>query len=590
MRRLTAQQRDIARARDEFVINGVVPARVRPATARSWRRCAMAGLIPDQPIRPRYGGDVDDAGQLLRATAPVAAQLTAEFADADVAMLLADREGRILGRWAGDRLVAALDDILARPGYLFDEATVGTSALGTAVEDAASATVLGTEHFMSCLDSMCAVGAPIRHPATGRLEGVIDIVCPAGSPVTFMLPLITRAARDIEERLVRGHSAADRALLDGLLRTDRRGPRRPTVALNERIFIANSLAGDLLPGGSGRHSSLWAQVERALGDGRNLIVVDADTPNGPLHGRIRKLVDAGGSAGVILHLYRDGVAESPRAARSVPAPASDPAGSLSASLPGRSAVWRRVLGDVETIAGNGGRLLLVGPEGAGKYSLARAAAGGAASGPVWDAVTHDLRSLQRDPSGGSAPAVVLRHLDHLDPAGLAPVLTFLDSEPADLVIATYRQEPGTTPPPALVARFDFVLEVPGIDDRREDVPDIVAAILRRESGEGLTAQCAPDALRELMRRDWPGNIRQLERVLARALQSCGGRSISLSDLPRAAQPRRPRMRLSRLERAEREALFSALSAAGGNKSLAAAELGISRSTLYRKLEALCLDT
>jgi transcriptional regulator of acetoin/glycerol metabolism len=590
VRRLSEQQRTIARARDEFVASGIAPARVGAATARSWRRCVLAGLVPDQPIRPRFGGDVDEAGLLLRATGPVAAQLTKELSDADVAMLLADRDGRILGRWAGTRLLAALDAILARPGYIFDEADVGTSALGTAVEEAASVTVLGTEHFMSCFDGLCAVGAPIRHPATGRLEGVIDIVCPAGAPVTFMLPLINRAAREIEDRLVRGHSAADRALLDGLLRTDRRGPRRPTVALNERIFIANSLAGDLLPGGSGRHSTLWAQVERAIGDGEGSIIVDPDAPSGPLYGHIRKLVEADGSSGVILHLHHHDTMGAVRTPHPVAAPA---VGALAWSLPGRSAVWQRVLRDAQRLTLEGGRLLLVGPEGAGKHALARAVAGGR-SVPIlgWDAVVDDPRLLRRkEASRERFASVLLRHLDHLHPFNLAPVLDFLDSEPnhPGLLVATYRQEPGGAPPSGLVARFDHVLAVPGIDDRREDIPDIVAGILRREAGGGLAARCTPEALHELMRREWPGNVRQLERVLLRALRGCHGRSMTVSDLPRAARPRRARARLSRLERAERETIFATLSAAGGNKRLAAAELGISRSTLYRKIDALGLD-
>jgi hypothetical protein len=402
-----------------------------------------------------------------------------------------------------------------------------------------------------------------------------------------MLPLINRAAREIEDRLVRGHSAADRALLDGLLRTDRRGPRRPTVALNERMLIANSLAGDLLPGGSGRHSTLWAQVERAISDGKGSIIVDLDAPSGPLYGRIRGLVEGDGSAGVILHLHQEGTARTPRPV------ATSAAGALDASFPGRSAVWRRMLRATERVAGEGGRLLLVGPEGAGKYALARAVASGTPVPIVeWDAVVDDpLLLRQTEASGEEPPTVVLRHLDHMDPPVLAAVLDFLDAQPnhPGRVVATYRQDPGSAPPPGLVARFDHVLAVPGIDDRREDIPDIVADILRREAGDGLAARCTPEALHELMHREWPGNIRQLERILMQALQSCVGRSMTVSDLPRAARPRRARVRLSRLERAERETIFATLSAAGGNKRLAATELGISRSTLYRKIDALGLD-
>jgi transcriptional regulator of acetoin/glycerol metabolism len=92
-----------------------------------------------------------------------------------------------------------------------------------------------------------------------------------------------------------------------------------------------------------------------------------------------------------------------------------------------------------------------------------------------------------------------------------------------------------------------------------------------------------------MKRDWPGNVRQLRRVVSAARGPHYNRLIRKVDLPDPSRPNPPTRRLTRLELAERDAIAAALVAAGGNKRAAAAQLDVSRSTLYRKISALGLD-
>ena len=517
----------------------------------------------------------------------MAEQLSREFADADVAVLLADRDARILGRWAGPRILAALDDICARPGYVFDETTVGTSALGTAVEDCAPVVVLGTEHFMDSFDALCAAGAPIRHPVTGRLEGALDIVCPAGSPVTFMLPLISRAAREVQANLLAGHGAADRALLDGLLHSDRRGTRRPSIALNKRLLIANSLAGDLLPSGIGMHSALWEQVERSLHDGSATVVV-ADGPDSTTHGHIRPIQAADGSLAAIVHLHRQAHAENSQPAACARPSPSIASAELDAALPGRSNTWRRVL-RLAARTELGDRLLLSGPAGAGKTVLAQHVARDVLAAPAreWDARADPLEAL-RPPSPDDATVLIMRHLDSVPEHDRHLLLHRLDGMIESVtLIGTYCADAKRGPGPALSARFTDTVDVPALDDHREDIPDIVAMILRAAETR-QTVGVTPEALQDLMRRDWPDNVRQLRRVLLTALRRSGTYNIRRSDLPAGPLPAAPRRRLSALQRAEQDAVRSALVATDWNKNAAAAALGISRSTLYRKIATLGL--
>src|SRR5699024_391013 len=92
---------------------------------------------------------------------------------------------------------------------------------------------------------------------------------------------------------------------------------------------------------------------------------------------------------------------------------------------------------------------------------------------------------------------------------------------------------------------------------------------------------SPQAIEALSAYDWPGNIRELQSILAAALSASQDEPvIRVEHLPgRYRAPDRER-RMSTIERAERKAIEEALEQAGGNKLAAATALGIARSTLY----------
>ena len=85
---------------------------------------------------------------------------------------------------------------------------------------------------------------------------------------------------------------------------------------------------------------------------------------------------------------------------------------------------------------------------------------------------------------------------------------------------------------------------------------------------------------------WPGNVRQLRQVVTTALVRSMSCDITIDDLPADYRGAAGGRQLSALERAERQALLTALRAAAGNREAAARELGISRATIYRKLRRL----
>lgn len=142
------------------------------------------------------------------------------------------------------------------------------------------------------------------------------------------------------------------------------------------------------------------------------------------------------------------------------------------------------------------------------------------------------------------------------------------------------------------------LVVPPLRTRREDVPYLAAAFLRRFAREfkkpiaGLT----PAAERLLVEAGWPGNIRELRNTIERACLLCDGRLIAERELQsltvtrvaapagRQAPPMQNTAPAPAAPLPDREAVVAAIEAAQGNRAAAARALGISRRAFYRLLE------
>ncbi len=140
------------------------------------------------------------------------------------------------------------------------------------------------------------------------------------------------------------------------------------------------------------------------------------------------------------------------------------------------------------------------------------------------------------------------------------------------------------------------LELPALRDRPEDVPALVDHFLKQYAGRYQRAVPAlSDAAREaLVRHDWPGNVRALRHAVERALiLGREGGPLEPADFsltpsshrfPPAAVVPPERADDLNLDRAERRLVEAALRKHGYNISSAAAELGLSRAALYRRME------
>lgn len=133
------------------------------------------------------------------------------------------------------------------------------------------------------------------------------------------------------------------------------------------------------------------------------------------------------------------------------------------------------------------------------------------------------------------------------------------------------------------------LRTPPLRERREDIPLLAAHFLRRASRR--VSGLSPEATQALKAYDWPGNIRELENALERAVVLGEGEHIELEDLPETllASAAFPAARLAdSVEQSRREAIVTAWREADGDFRRAAAKLGIHPNSLLRLIRQLNL--
>lgn len=137
------------------------------------------------------------------------------------------------------------------------------------------------------------------------------------------------------------------------------------------------------------------------------------------------------------------------------------------------------------------------------------------------------------------------------------------------------------------------IELPPLSQRREDIPLLIEAFIQKfnaKMGKQITG-LSDQALRILLTYDFPGNVRELENIIEHAFVLCKGNRIDLDCLPKEIIGSQEKLPSSKpisgktpFERAEAEVIERTLRKYNGNRIQAARELGIDRTTLWRKIK------
>ena len=591
----------------------------------SWRRSLALGVNPSSRAAPLSArGDAMRQLRLrhralLAAAAEVFADLTELLAGSRSIMLLTNPDGVVL-EVVGD--LCTLDEgqgIHLMPGGDWSEGTVGTNGIGTALATGRPAQIHAAEHFSEGIKRWTCAAAPIYEPGSGTILGVVDV---SGPPATYQrnnLALAVTTARQIESTIAE-RAARERAqLLEVCLQRLTAADATGLVAIDR---------GGRLVHATGRVAPLVGVGERVPGLDANLAVEKwADCLPEQWRAEWFNPVNfQGRNIGAMLVV--PGKLRATAARAGAQASESDSARSGFDAIIGRSPPMAAMIDRARLLAQRRVPVLIEGETGTGKELVARALHGsdshpfiafncGAVSKEL---VASDLfghvRGAFTGATGEGRPGrFELAHqgtlcLDEIGemPLDLQPVLLRVleegvvyrlgDTQPRHVDVRLIAITNRNLRDEVAAGRFRrdlfyrinvATLTIPPLRDRGGDIDLLIAhfndklaerhSVVARVFGPEIRA-----ALRSL---PWEGNVRELRNVVESLLLTGGDLVVALQELATSSYPGKAEPMtsapLASLQEAERDMISSALRQTNGNIASASRLLGISRSTLYRKL-------
>ncbi|OBJ06457.1 sigma-54-dependent Fis family transcriptional regulator [Mycobacterium colombiense] len=570
---LSVESLDAARSLDEDIL--------RPSVLDSWRRSQALRVHTDRVELP-YVREPNRGSRLARAAAPVLHRVTDDLAAQAVSVVLTSTDGVVLERTAAEvSILNALDTVSLIPGYSLAEEVAGTNGIGTALETGRPAFIRGGEHYVAMFTGFACAGSPIRDPITRRVIGAVNLSCLANESDPLLLALATSAGRHIEDRMrVQAHEG-ETALLEAYLQQTRRSTSG-VLAIGGDVVLMNPYLRRTLDGHE--QTALLEHASDLLSctlSGTALAVLPS--------GRVAKVSTAdrsttgSGRANVVFHvdLSTETSSHPPQSGRlahiRIP------------GLAGRNSAWLRCCKQVRQCCRDREWVMLEGERGSGRTRLAQAVGQYVKSDRtvrVMRAETYasaasfvaDLATL----SGDEDFAVVIANVDDIDKDTLESITSMLAARAGrGWIAATTSGATSSAAIKQLLPLFTHTVTVPALRHRIDDLEELVPLLLR-EITRGADVELAPDAMRQLSRLPWPGNVSQLRRVLTETVARQRSGIISADKLPPECRSV-TRHKLTPMEALERDAIVRSLQDNGDNKQEAARALGMSRATIYRKL-------
>jgi hypothetical protein len=506
----------------------------------SWRRSEDYG-VPLESVTPVFSGAPQPRDSLFfQCGHEVLTSLHRTLADEPISLMLTDADGLVLNRLSGDTsLLRALDAVHLAPGFAFSEREAGTNGLGLALADRVPALVRAEEHYSLSLCGYTCAAVPVLDPTTGRLEGSVNITTWSRDRGDLLLALAQSAASTTTALML----ARSRGL-------------HPRAAPRGEVYRVE--AAHLEPGSGTLHdlSPAWREAvdaaASALAAGRLVAAVGE-----PGSGRATLLAQALRTA-----RPRDRILSA-----GLPAP-QDVSAWLSLWTPEVGKPSTAVIAcDVDELPAWAGDEVghVLGRATRSPYAAADVTAAGAAPSPA----------VQRTTQAASEPGLGTRSTAGAPGTHAPAVLPALPGDGAPGAV-TARHFDGI--PPAVRALVGTVVEVPPLRDRPSDVLPLAAHVARRVRGREI--EFTPAAQRALTDHGWPGNVEQLVHAVRQAVTRTD--VVDARHLPSEVLSGSHR-RLTRIEAFEREEIVRALTRPGATMKEAARDLGMSRSTIYRKI-------
>lgn len=620
---------------------------LNPVIAKSWWRC-RGRMHPDQarPLK-RLSADHLLASQvasfdLISIARPIMEDIYQYVERSDSAIALVNSAGYILDILGDPETIDYARHFEISAGALVSEAEMGTNAFGLALTERIPVSVVGAEHYLRRFHDLAEAAAPIFH-LTGRPLGALGLINPVYRYHPHTLGVVVAGARAIEGQRQSDYLLAEQnkqmAQLNAILAANSEGvlvwnAERLLMHINPAASRIMGLPGQAL---LGRRFGEYVHYPDFLNE-----VIDKRQPitdeeiNIEVDGRpvscvisLRYVLNEDELVWIICTARQEKDVR-----RLVHSQVGAQASLTLADLPGESLQMKRVRRFIKTAAPAEASILIRGESGTGKNPTASAihnesprrdgpflifacssvpselvvrellgfdegvssqAPGGRPSkfelangGTIY---FQDVEALPLEAQGVLINVIDLGIVQRLGSTRPIPVdVRIIASSSANIeqLIAqgSYRSD--------LFYRLSsFEIRLPPLRERRKDLPLLLARIMRRLSQQiNRDLNLRPEAVELLEKYDFPGNIRELEAVLGRAAVQAGFSGwIGAAHLP--DHIRHPvvnqaassgSLKMQALCEIEREAIIRAAELCRGNVSEMARMLGISRTTVWRRLK------
>src|SRR5437870_10993253 len=201
--------RQLRAVREGFLTTGSLATHSpRSLILESWQRCNAMNVNPSRRFAPLAVAresqlyQVREANELLiRATRSAMSHLTDFLAGSGYVIVLSDVKGcllDVLGDVGIRRRLARIDFV---PGGNWSEAAAGTNAIGTALADGHVVQLMAAEHYCDGWQDLTCTAAPIRHPFTGEVMGVLDVTGDYRLIRSFLTNSLASAALEVQQEL-----------------------------------------------------------------------------------------------------------------------------------------------------------------------------------------------------------------------------------------------------------------------------------------------------------------------------------------------------------------------------------------------------
>jgi sigma-54 dependent transcriptional regulator, acetoin dehydrogenase operon transcriptional activator AcoR len=592
---------------------GLDGAKPLPAVvADSWKRCfADHQLIPDRVPRAAVVThsemcNLSETHQdLLQVAGPEVEKLFLRLVDSEYLVSLASPEGVMMLFRCDNHFLGDMSNFGVLPGSVWNEERQGTNGVGTCIRVGKPVTIVGNQHYGAGVQSLTCLVAPILGKF-GAIESVLNVTTPrSGDDRTnrVVQDIVERTARRIENRYFGRLYKKNNILRFSEDREDVDIAEEGRLAVDDNGLIVAGTSYLSKVTGHSVENLLGRQVEDVFEMGVRLCDIAPDRPvSFEVKGKTVHAVITNVETRATQHKATHVVSAFSPVQRTshafafyrnitLPEPRLDPMTSMA-------------LGRAQKLLEAGLSLIIKGEPGIGKTTFAQIAAR-RSFGENGVIVEVDCASATREvistatahvSENVSPGALILDRLDELDDSGQSALLAVIESNlqlsagRVGLIAVTAADLEHMVRDGAF--RSDLFHRLNGAKIELQPLrnrPDLDSAIkdfLKLE----LAAQGRPElgldeeAHLVLANYHWPGNTRELRLALRHAIALTDGKSIGLNQLPTEMVSEIGRKDLTARSQAQASRIEAALRFNGGNVSTTARHLGVSRATLYRKIQ------